>query len=502
MKSIDHKLMWPTLSVLAVLCVLLIVNIDNSTKIINSVLTWVQYKLGWLYLICMLVATVFSLWLAFGRYGKVKLSAPDEEPQFSLLSWFSMIFFTAYAAGIMIWGFVEPAFYYSNPPYGFEAFSSGAYEWSLVQAMFHWGPQGYTVYIPFAVGIAYVLHVRKEPYARVSNSCKRIIGEKRANGIFGKVLDAFVLFGIIGGISTSFGMAAPSVVQGISYMTGMEPTTGLMIGVLVVWTLVFGVSVYRGLEKGIKVLSHFNAILAAIFVTLVFVLGPSLFMLKMLVNSSGLYLDNVIRMSTFMDPISNTGFVESWTVFYWAWYLGFAVAVGIFIAKISKGRTIREVVIGTTVVLSLSGWIIQVIFGSYVIDLELNGVVAVSQILQNFGQDKAVLEILKTLPFSNIVIFLHTLLVFTFVATTLDSTAFTCASVASIQLKGDEEPSRINRVMWAVILLGVAGTLAAIGGLSAIQVSTVVASVPLMGILALQTIALIKMLREDFPIKD
>jgi BCCT family betaine/carnitine transporter len=430
------------------------------------------------------------------------LCAPGEKPEFSLFSWFSMLFFTTMAASIMVWGFVEPTFYYSNPPYGIEAFSSAAYEWSLLQTFFHWGPNAYSCYIPFAVGIAYTLHVRKDPHLRVSAACKNIIGEKRANGTFGKVLDIFVMFGILGGMSTSFGMAVPVVLEGVAHITGLEPSPMLMGVLLVLWTLVFGVSVYRGLEKGIKVLSNFNAIVAAIFIAIVLVLGPTLFIFKMFVNTSGMYFQNVFRMSTFMDPIDNTGFVEGWTVFYWAWYLGFATAVGVFVARISRGRTIRQVVIGCTAAISLSAWIIQAIFGSYVINLEMTGVLAVSEIIKEFGTNRAVLEIIKTLPFGNFIVFMHTLLLFTFVATSLDSTSFTLATMSTAKLKGDEEPLTRIKLLWAVMLLTITGTLAAIGGLGAIQVSAIVSSLPLVGVCLLLLVALVKMLKEDLPMEN
>ncbi len=499
--SIDHVIMWPTLLVLAAICAFLMTNIEEGTKVIKSILTWCEFKLGWAYLLCIIGTSFFSLWLAFGRYHKVKLCAPGEEPQFSVFSWFSMIFMTTMAASIMVWGFVEPVFYYKSPPYGLEPFSSAAYEWALTQTMFHWSPIAYSCYVPFSVGIAYILHVRKKPFFKVSSACEPIIGERLANGWLGKAIDIMVLFGVIGGMSTSFGMAVPVVQEGFCSLLGVEPSPVIMAGLLITWTLVFGISVYRGLEKGIKVLSNFNIILASIFIALVAVMGPTLFMLKMFVNSGGQMMQNIIRLSTFMDPIEKTGFVEGWTVFYWAWYLGFATAVGLFIGRISKGRTVREVVFGSTLAISACVYLIQTVFGGYVIDLQVSGSLDVAKILSDMGTNATVLEIVKSMPLGKIMVFLHTLLLFTFVATSLDSTAFTCASITTVQLKGDEEPATYNKLLWAVILLTVTGTLAAIGGLSAIQVSSLVFSVPLMFVSLILCLALVKMLNQDFPLE-
>ncbi len=499
--SIDHVIMWPALLVLAAICVFLMFNIEEGTKVIKSILTWCEFKLGWAYLLCIIGTTCFSLWLAFGRYNKVKLCAPGEKPQFSVFTWFAMIFMTTMAASIMVWGFVEPVFYYKNPPFGFEPFSSAAYEWSLTQTFFHWSPIPYSCYVPFSVGIAYILHVRKKPFFKVSSACEPILGERIANGWIGKVIDIMVLFGVVGGMSTSFGMAVPVVQEGFCSMIGVEPSPAIMAGLLITWTLVFGISVYRGLEKGIAVLSNFNIILASIFIGLVALIGPTLLMLKMFVSSGGQMMQNIIRLSTFMDPIEKTGFVEGWTVFYWAWYLGFATAVGLFIGRISKGRTVREVVFGSTVAISACVYLIQTVFGVYVINLQISGGLDVAKVLSDLGTNATVLEIIKTMPMGGLMVFLHTLLLFTFVATSLDSTAFTCSSITTVQLTGDEEPATGMKLLWAVILLAVTGTLAAIGGLSAIQVSSLVFSVPLMFVSLILCMSLVKMLNKDFPMK-
>lgn len=493
----DPVITIPVLVLIGAACGYLMFNLERGTQIIQSVLTWCEYKLGWLYVLTIIFTFVFSVWLFFSKYGKVRLCAPGEKPAFSLFNWFSMLFFTTMAASIMVWGFIEPTFYYQNPPYGMEAFSPEAYEWSLTQTMFHWGVGSYSAYVPFAVGIAYIVHVRKRPCLRASAACEPVIGPRLANGPVGKILDIFVVFGILGGMSTSFGMAVPVVLAGFCDLTGLQPTNGVMICILIAWTLVFGTSVYLGLEKGIKNLSNINLILATVFIVGCFLLGPTMFTLKMFVSCTGQQIQNFVRMITWMDPIEGTGFVESWTIFYYAWYLGFATSVGIFVARISKGRTIREVILGCTVVIALCAAIIQAIFSSYTMNLELTGQMAVSEMLAELGDNLTVVEIVKTLPGGKFWEILHTVLLFTFVATSLDSTSFTLATMATRRISGDDEPTNRSKLMWAITLLVVTGTLSAIGGLKAIQVSSILASVPLMVIAVILAISTRKMLRED-----
>lgn len=493
----DPVITIPVLALIGAACGYLMFNLERGTQIIQSILTWCEYKLGWLYVLTIIFTFAFSVWLFFSKYGKVRLCAPGEKPAFSLFNWFSMLFFTTMAASIMVWGFIEPTFYYQNPPYGMEAFSPEAYEWSLTQTMFHWGVGSYSAYVPFAVGIAYIVHVRKRPCLRASAACEPVIGPRLANGPVGKILDIFVVFGILGGMSTSFGMAVPVVLAGFCDLTGLQPTNGIMICILIAWTLVFGTSVYLGLEKGIKNLSNINLILATVFIVGCFLLGPTMFTLKMFVSCTGQQIQNFVRMITWMDPVEGTGFVESWTIFYYAWYLGFATSVGIFVARISKGRTIREVILGCTAVIALCAAIIQAIFSSYTMNLELTGQMAVSEMLAELGDNLTVVEIVKTLPGGKFWEILHTVLLFTFVATSLDSTSFTLATMATRRISGDDEPTNRSKLMWAITLLVVTGTLSAIGGLKAIQVSSILASVPLMAIAVILAISTRKMLRED-----
>lgn len=501
--QIDYVVTIPVIGILIALCIFLLFDVERSEKVIKSALIWIEFELGWLYIITMIGTSILAIWLAFGRFAHVKLCAPGEQAQFSVASWFCMIFMTTMAASIMVWGFVEPSYYYTSPPHGLEPFSDEAYVWSLTQTMFHWSPVAYSIYVPFSVTLAYFIHVRKKDVFRVSQACSVAIGEKNANGWVGKVIDILILFGVIGGMSTSFGLAVPVVLEGVGRVTGIDPdSTGLLVGLMSAWLMVFGVSLYRGLDGGMKLISSFTAVIGITFVGLIFILGDSVFALKMGINSLGQMLQNLISMTTFMDPISKTGFVESWTVFYWAWYTGFAAAVGLFIAKISRGRTIREVVFGSTVAISAGVYIIQITFGSYTIDQQISGVFDVAASITSIGTSATVLGIVETLPFGGFMAAMHAILLFAFVVTSLDATAFTCANLSSIRLKSDDEPAINSKLTWAVILMLLTGTLTIIGGLSAVQVSSLIVSVPLVFIAGILVVSLIKMLNEDFPVTD
>jgi BCCT family betaine/carnitine transporter len=307
-----------------------------------------------------------------------------------------------------------------------------------------------------------------------------------------------VAFGIVGAVGTSLGLAVPLVSALFSEMFGVQDSFGLNLVILAIWTAIFGTSVYRGLSKGIKVLSDINMYVAIAMALFILFAGPTVFILKMTVNSWGIMLDNFFRMSFWMDPIAQGGFPEGWTIFYWAWWIAYAPMMGLFVARISKGRTIRDVVIAECLWGTLGCWVFFCIFGAYSTYLDVQGILSISQILSESGSNAAIIAVVKTLPGSSIVLVVYTFLCFIFLATTLDSSAYTLASVCSKDLRGDEQPARWHRVFWALVLAVVAVGLLAVGGLSTVQTSTIVVALPLIPVLFVLVLSSLRWLEEDY----
>ncbi|MBS3970261.1 MAG: BCCT family transporter [Clostridia bacterium] len=496
-KQIDPKIFWPAIIVVLALSIPLVVFPEAGSRAVNTALGFITAKFGWLFLLFCMGCFSILMWLAFGRYGNVKLGGPNDEPEFSTISWIAMLFCAGIGIGIMLWSFIEPIYYLSGPPLGIEPHSDLAVEWAHMYGQFHWGFSAWAIYAIASVPIAYCVYVRKASHLRMSIASKGLIG-RHADGPFGTLIDVLMMFGIVGGVGTSLGLAVPLVAALFGELFGIPDSFLLKIAILAIWTLIFGVSVYKGLSKGIKVLSNINLYLALIFAGFILFVGPTVFILSMWTNSFGIMLDNFFRMSFWLDPVTKGGFPEGWTVFYWAWWVAYAPMMGLFVARISKGRTIKELVIAECFWGTLGCWIPFAIFGGYALHVDINGIVPVSQILSQSGQAAAIIAILNSLPLSKLVVLVYTVLCFIFLATTLDSSAYVLASACTKKLGGNEEPARWNRVLWALVLAVVGAGLLAVGGLSAVQLSTVIVALPLVPVLIIMIASLLKWLKEDY----
>ncbi|WP_275591300.1 BCCT family transporter [Pseudomonas putida] len=443
-----------------------------------------------------LMTVVFLLWMAFGRYGNIRLGRKSDAPEFSYFSWVAMIFCGGIGIAIVNWAWVEPIYYFNGPPLNVAAHSREAAEWALTYGQFHWGLTPWAFYCLPALPIAYSMYVRRQPGVRLSVAARGVLGDK-SNGWLGITLDTVVVFGIVGGVGTSLGLAVPLVSTLASDIFGIQQSFAFDMCVLALWTLMFGMSVWFGLSKGIKILSDINVYLAFLLLLFAAVVGPTLLLINGWANSLGLMLNNFIHMSLWTDPVAKGTFPQDWTIFYWAWWIAYAPMMGLFVARISRGRTIKELILAELVWGSLGCWVFFAVWGGYSLNLQLTGELDVSAILSQQGIPAAVLAILKTMPFSSLVIGAFVLLCFVFLATTLDSAAYVLASVTSRELSGYEEPQRWLRIVWALLLAVIGIGLLKVGGLKAVQTSTIVVALPLIPVLGILTWSLLRMIRAD-----
>ena len=496
--GINRPVFWISLAIVLGLSVPLMISPGAGEKAVDAVWTFITSNFGWYFLLFGIVCFFVLMWLGFGRFGNVKLGREEDKPEFSTFSWIAMLLQPVSVDGIMMWVLWEPVFYMSSPPFGIEPGSALSFEWAHLYGMFHWGFSAWAIYCIPTIPIAYAVFVRKEPSLRISTSCRAIFGDL-VDGWVGVVIDVLIMFGLVGAVGTSLGFAVPALSSLLNALFGLQETMLLQILIIVAWTVVFGTSVYRGLQKGIKVLSDINIIMALVLIVFVLLAGPTVFILKMWTNSLGLLGMNFFRMAFWMDPIAKSGFPEGWTVFYWAWWIAYAPMMGLFVARISKGRTIKELVIAECFWGTLGCWVYFAIFGAYTIHVEVNGLASLQQLVAEGGQFATIAAVLQTLPLSKLMMVVWGLLIFIFLATTLDSTSYTLASVCTKVLHGDEQPALWNRVVWSVTLGAVSIGLLAVGGLRPAQLSSLVAALPLTLVLIVLVASGIKMLYQDFP---
>jgi BCCT family betaine/carnitine transporter len=493
---------WPgfiaTTVIIVLTCVPLVMFPESGAALVLSLYDAIAVNLSFLYLLAGLGVVGLLGWLAFSRFGRVMLASGDEKPEFSDLSWAAMLFSTGVGAGLLFWAPLEWAYYFDAPPFGVEAGSTAAAEWASTYGIFHWGPTAWCFYCLPTLAIAYPYYVKKVPFLRLSTGCHYFFGgdkETRSE----RLIDWLFMIGLLGGAGSSLGFSTPMIAALVGRVTGLEVDFGMELWVVGVSVALFAASVWLGLKKGIKRLSDLNMWLAFALLAFVLLAGPTVFLIKTSLNSLGLLAQNFIRMNSWTDPFTQSSFVESWTVFYWAWWIAYGPFVGLFVTRISRGRSIRQVIFGMLGYGTLGGGLFYMILGNFGLYEQLQGNLQVTKVLADAGGPETIVAILNQLPMATIITAVYALIALIFSATTYDSASYILASSATRRLMAGEDPPRWHRVFWAVALAILPVTLMFIGGLKVAQTATLIVSLPLIFVGVLMAVALVKQLQADHP---
>jgi BCCT family betaine/carnitine transporter len=460
---------------------------DQSYDLLATTKVIIEDLFGSVYQVLAFFTLIFVLWIAFSKHGKIVLGKNDYN--FSIRSWASMLFCAGVATGILYWGTIEWAYYIDTPPFGFQPRSREAIEYAAIYGMFHWGAVGWAFYSLPAVAISYMYYIKKVPYLRISRSCHAVLG-KWSEGKFGSFIDILFMVGLLGSTGTSMGLGTPMITAGLETLWGIQSTMASKIIVIMICAVVFSISVYLGLGKGIKRLSNINTTIAFVFLWFVFLAGPTVFILKMSLNGFGLMMQEFIRMMTWTDPLTDSRFVEDWTIFYWAWWVAVGPFMGIFITKISGGRTIRELILGTIFFGSIGCAFFYNVLGNFALDLELNNVFLTTDWINAGRPEMAIPGVILNLPFGTFTLIIFCIMSVIFMATSFDSTSYTLASCASQKLEANQEPAKWQRLFWAFVLIILPIALMYVGGLESLKIATLISSLPLIIIYVIMAISL------------
>ena len=494
----QSRIDWPSFgacaAIIVAVCVTLLSAPDEAGAILQSVYDYIASEFGILYLLASVAAISFLIWLASSRYGKVKLGEGD--PEFGQLSWVAMLFCAGVGAGLMYWCATEWAFYYDSPPFGAEPRSTEAIEWASTYGLFHWGLTAWAFYCLPAIAIAYPYYVRKMNILRFSVSCNWFL-KGREHGPLARSIDFLFMVALIGGAASSLGFSTPMIAACIAWLFEIDPGFSLEVAVIGLCVVLFAGSVWLGLKKGIKKLSDLNLILAFGLLLFILLVGPTAFLLKTSLNSVGLMAQNFVRMNFWTDPFTDSGFVESWTIFYWAWWIAYAPFVGLFVTRISQGRTIRQVIVGMLVLGSLGSWVFYMVIGNFALFHQLAGTVNFTEIMSSVSPNAAIVATLETLPLAPVVIGVFAVVAIIFSATTYDSASYTLASSATLHLQAGDDPARWHRLFWAFALGLMPVALMFIGGLKVMQATLLVVSLPILIVGVVMSISLVKSLKAD-----
>ncbi|CAK7025592.1 MAG: L-carnitine/gamma-butyrobetaine antiporter [Eubacterium sp.] len=500
--EVDKTIYFTALIVIVLVCGYCIVFPDSALYIVEIARKFVVTQFDWFFMTLGLAVIIISIFIGVSRYGKIRLSNDGEKPEFGFWSWLFMIYFSAIGSSTLMWAICEPMEYLIKPPFGYEPFSEQAFDMSVVYGLFHWGPIAWAFFALSGLVVAYCFYKRKRKRLQLSHVLSDVIGEKNANGVLGKGIDIASIFFTFCTFGPSLGFGVPVLTTLISSLTGLPNNDYLQFAVLAIWTAIFTVSVYRGLTKGIKVLSDINMWLLGILLILVFFVSDPLYILRSIVEETGSLATNFFHMATYTDAMGGDTFAQDWTVFYWVWWIVDIPFMSIFIARVSKGRSIRELLFGIIGAGSIGTMSVFWVLGNYAVKLQSSGTLDLAAIYLDKGQTEAVLQTVDSLPFSNIISIVMILLFFVFLATCIDSGSFTMGCIASKDILDGQQPKKYNRATWAltIALLGVA-VLRLGGGITAIKTVVIVVGLPAAILLILMIWALFKWLHQDYPKK-
>lgn len=473
-----------------------IVDAEGLGNAVDAALNYITQQWGWLFMAGVLFFLVFCLFLAFSRYGRIKLGSQDTVPEYSTFSWFSMLFGCGMGVGLVFWSIGEPITHLLNPPSFVNVLHpSQAAEWSLAISFFHWGLSAWTVFVLIGLGMGLIIFRNKMPML-LSSCFYPVLGDK-IYGPLGKTIDIITLWASLFGMVTTIGLGTKQLASGISYNYGIPQGTPLYLGILTVVIVCYLISACLPNLKGIKVGSDLSLIACIGLLLFVFLFGPTQFIINMFVDSTGIYLQNFLTLSLWTDAVEQSGWLGSWTIFYWAWWIAWAPFVGMFIAKISKGRTIKEFVLGALIAPTLFDMIFFSIFGGTALSFELNN--ATQGILAkaiDTDISSAIFVLFEQFPLQAVTAVILLFVIFTFFVISADS----CTIVLGMLSSGGNENPRIPlRLFWGIVMGASAGVLLLIGngGLTALQTASILGAFPFLFIMFAICYCLIKYLRKE-----
>ncbi len=468
-------------------------NPDQANTFFQSLQDTVAQNGGWFYILTVAIILLTVVILGFSRYGDIRLGPDHATPEFSKLTWLSMLFAAGMGIGLMFFGVAEPVMHFLAPPTA-DPNSIAAVKEAMKTTFFHWGVHPWAIYAAVALVLGYFAYRHQLPLT-LRSALYPLIGE-RIYGWPGHLVDIFAVTSTIFGVSTSLGFGAAQINAGLSYVFGIPSTTGVQIGLMAGVVGIAIISVTTGLDKGIRRLSEANMLLAVALLVFVLVLGPTVFLLQAYLQNMGAYASDIVRNTLNLFAYAKTDWIGGWTIFYWGWWLAWAPFVGLFIARISYGRTIREFVMGVLLIPTAFTLLWMTVFGNTAIDMVLvQGKDALASMV-NEDTSVALFVFLENFPFSSILTLLAVLMVVIFFVTSCDSGAMVVDMLCS---NGRNDTPLWQRIYWAVSVGVVAAILLYAGGLGALQTMTIVAALPFSVILLVALFGLMKALRvEDY----
>ena len=464
---------------------------DGVASVADDALSWIIATFGWLFVLSTAAFLIFAGVLAFSRFGRVRLGQDDDRPEFRTTSWVAMMFSAGMGIGLMFFAVAEPISHLTAPPAGTaRAGSEAAAQQAMALSYFHWALHPWAIYAIVGLSLAYFTYRRGLPNL-ISSAFYPLLGD-RIHGPIGRSIDILAIFATLFGSATSLGLGALQINSGLDFLWGVEPANGIAIAIITVLTVAFVLSAVSGVHRGIQWLSNANMLLAIGLLIFLLVVGPTVFQFETLVESIGGYATTIVPASFRTGAFGDQEWLSSWTIFYWAWWISWAPFVGTFIARISRGRTIREFVVGVLLIPSGVSFVWFAVFGGAAIDLQLSGAADLGAITGT--PEVALFTTLEEFPLSGITSFVVIVLVALFFVSGADAASLVMGMLSS---RGSLSPARTVTVLWGVATGAAAAILLLANGLSALQQAAIIAAAPFTLVMIGLCVSLFKGLAED-----
>ncbi|MCK6053567.1 BCCT family transporter [Moraxella osloensis] len=440
-------------------------------EVFNQLQSFITHRFRWLFIILMNVTVVFSLYIALSRYGDIRLGHQTEHPEYSLLSWFGMLFSAGIGIGLLYWGTAEPLYHFMSPPMG-QAETVEAAKQAMSISFLHWGIHAWALYCVVALSLAY-FHYRRGLPLSIRSVLYPLIGQK-IYGKWGHVVDTLAVFGTMFGVVTSLGLGAMQINAGFSNVFGIPNNVPVQLCLIAIITAMATLSVMMGLDKGIKRLSDINIVLTVLLLGFMLFFGPTQFIIDSFIENIGNYASQLIPLGFWSEAYSNTDWQANWTIFYWAWWVSWSPFVGIFVARISRGRTIREFIFGVLFIPMLLLFFWFTTFGGSAVHMELMGNYGLIEAVKaDYGS--AIFKLIEYYPLTKPLTLVIVVMIMLWFVTSSDSASLV---IDMLTAGGDTNPPKIQRLFWALSQGVIAAVLLVAGGLSALQAVAIIAGFP------------------------
>lgn len=471
-----------------------IFNSKTVEKLSGVLFNYATTYFGWFYLLLVAGFVIFNLWMAFGRYGDIVLGPDGCKPDFSTISWFAMLFGSGMGIGMIFWGFGEPITHFANPPFGMTAGSEAAAQYAMLASFMHWGLHPWSCFGAMGLALAY-FQFRKGYPGLVSSLFVPLIGKERVEGPIGKIIDIISVLATILGVCTSLGLGTMQINGGLSYLFGCPDNNMSWLAIVVVITIIYIWTAVSGVDSGIKLIGNINLILAIFLLVACFVLGPTILDLNIFTGTLGLYFQNMIIESFRLNILESNSWMMNWRIFYWAWWLAWCPFVGTFIARISKGRTIREFVLGVMIIPSTVGVMWFSVMGG--LGINLVNIVGLETIKKYAASPStAFVNILSHYPFTTFLAIVVMALVITFFVTSANSATYVLGMLSD---NGEMFPDKKKLFIWGILEAAMAYALMLSGGLSSLQTASIVGAFPFLFVMLGGCVSLVVALKKEKP---